>query len=205
LQWHLKTLSATECQLDRYCIIFFPFCIFESFHLKILTRPVLDRFHDSTRVQTFAALWRYFCRLMALFLLPYGTCFATLCKIFEAQYKSLLHFSRGGVKASLWSACCCQKVWNRITYWVILKVTYWLHTCLLQSFAQFHISCFCFQVYIPLPNSYSWCRKRWLGKYIFDTILFILPLSYRFFMLRVPQVFVKAGLIPLGMLWCSSK
>jgi hypothetical protein len=37
---------------------------------------------------SFAALWRGFCRLMACVLPPYV--------IFEAQYKSLLHFSRGG-------------------------------------------------------------------------------------------------------------
>jgi hypothetical protein len=50
----------------------------------------------------FAALWRGFCRLMACVLPHYV--------IFEAQYKSLLHFSReGGVKAVLWTACCCQK------------------------------------------------------------------------------------------------
>jgi len=38
-------------------------------------------------------------------------CFAVFCKYFEAQYKSLLHFlGGGGVKAFLWTACCCQKV-----------------------------------------------------------------------------------------------
>ncbi len=53
---------------------------------------------------SFAALWCGFCRLMACVLPPYV--------IFEAQYKSLLHFSRGGggVKAVLWTACCCQKL-----------------------------------------------------------------------------------------------
>jgi len=48
-------------------------------------------------VQTFAALWCKFCRLIAQVLL----CFTVLCKIFEVQYKSLLHFSRGGGCKSL--------------------------------------------------------------------------------------------------------
>jgi len=57
-------------------------------------------------VQTFAGLWREFCCLIAQVLLF----FAVLCKNFEVQYKSQLHFSRGGgVKAFQWTACCCQK------------------------------------------------------------------------------------------------
>jgi len=40
---------------------------------------------------SFAALWHRFCRLMACVLPPYV--------IFEAQYKSLLHFLGGGCKS----------------------------------------------------------------------------------------------------------
>jgi len=60
-----------------------------------------------------------FCRLMAQVqvLKPYGASFAALWRVFcrlmlnfEVQYKSLLHFSKGGgVKASPWTAYCCQK------------------------------------------------------------------------------------------------
>jgi len=42
---------------------------------------------------SFTAIWSEFCRLMARVLPPYV--------IFEAQYKSLLHFSRGGGCKSL--------------------------------------------------------------------------------------------------------
>jgi len=76
-------------------------------------------------VQTFAAFWQKFCfsekkfwvcstnfcRLMVQVLPLYSfAVFCVLCYIiFEAQYKSLLHFSRGGgIKAFLWTACCCQ-------------------------------------------------------------------------------------------------
>jgi len=49
----------------------------------------------------FGKFWR------AAVLPSFGWSFGT--KIFEAQYKSLLHFSKRGVKAFLWTACCCEK------------------------------------------------------------------------------------------------
>jgi hypothetical protein len=46
------------------------------------------------------------------FLQEFWCILAPSTKIFEGQYKSLLHFYRGGgVKAFLWTACYCQKHW----------------------------------------------------------------------------------------------
>jgi len=61
-------------------------------------------------IQTFAAslppFGVSFCCLMGRVLSPYGTSFAALWHLFcllmlnfEAQYKSMLHFSRGGCKS----------------------------------------------------------------------------------------------------------
>jgi hypothetical protein len=43
-------------------------------------------------VQTFAALWCEFCRLMARVLPPYGLCFAALCNFWSAVQKSVAFF-----------------------------------------------------------------------------------------------------------------
>jgi hypothetical protein len=58
-------------------------------------------------VQTFVALWRKFCLLIARVLLPYGPVL-----INRAQYKILdprIFFWGCGVKVSPRTACCCQK------------------------------------------------------------------------------------------------
>jgi len=59
-------------------------------------------------VQTFAALWRKFCRLMAQVLPPYGP----VLKKTERSTKSWIQILGVGcvcVKVSPRTACCCQK------------------------------------------------------------------------------------------------
>jgi len=72
----------------------------------------------------FSALSLVFCRLMASvlppyvileaqykLLVPYGLCFAALCNFGSAVQKSVAFFwGGGGVKASLWTAFCCQQL-----------------------------------------------------------------------------------------------